>query len=45
MYDEDGNWGISYKFNGGNARWFTVGGPNLTTIEHRNPRTGISEEH
>ena len=27
LYDEDGIWGISYRFNGGNARWFTVGGP------------------
>lgn len=40
LYDDEGNWGIAYKFNGGNARWFTVGGPNLSYIEHRNPRTG-----
>lgn len=26
LWDEDGIWGISYRFNGGNSKWFTVGG-------------------
>jgi len=42
LYNEAGTWGISYKFNGGNARWFVVAGPNLGTIEHYNRSTGVS---
>lgn len=42
LYDEAGTWGISYKFNGGDARWFVVAGPNLGTIEHYNRGTGVS---
>jgi hypothetical protein len=41
MYDEHGNWGIAFKPNGGNPKWFVVAGPNLAVIEHRNNRTGI----
>lgn len=43
MYNEEGTWGISYKFNGGNPRWFVVAGPNLPELVHYNRSTGVND--
>lgn len=28
LFNEDGTWGVAYKFNGGDLTWFLVEGPN-----------------